>query len=56
MPEKKTKDKTTVYYIAIESAITNDGPITPGEIATPDAVMLKKYPKLFKPLTVTYTA
>lgn len=53
-----TNEKTegAVLYIAAESADTPDGPIAIGEIAEAAAKVVKKYPLLFKPLTITYKA
>lgn len=54
--KKATDSKGRDLYIVTVSAITNDGPISPGEIAEAGSVILKKYPALFQPLTITYQA
>lgn len=59
MADEKPKAKSAKgneLYVVVVAAVTNDGPISNGEIAEAGSVILKKYPALFAPLTITYRA
>jgi hypothetical protein len=53
MADKKTSD---VLYIAVDSADTPDGTVLVGQLAEAGAKIVKKYPLLFQPAPITYTA
>jgi hypothetical protein len=52
----KTDSETPKLFIVKTSAMTNDGPVSAGEIAMEGAKILLKYPLLFRPLAITYQA
>lgn len=53
---KAKSEKGRDLFVVVVAATTEDGPISPGEIAEDGCAELKKYPALFKPLAITYMA